>query len=165
MNPVRKLVSRAEETTFKEIILFKHILIPTDGSTFSDTAVREGIKVAKSMNAKVSGLHVVLPFHVLATDSETLTETRHEYENQTKRNAEKILTAFEAAAKKAGISCDSGFVISEHPYEVIIMTAQEKGCDLIMMASHGRRGLQGLLIGSETQKVLTHSKMPVLVYR
>ena len=145
--------------------MFNHILIPTDGSAFSDMAVREGIKVAQSMNAKVSGLHVVLPFHVLATDSDTLTETRDECEKHTKRKAEKILTSFEAAEKKAGVSCDSGFVSSEHPYEAIIKTAQDKGCDLIIMASHGRRGLQGLLIGSETQKVLTHSKMPVLVYR
>ena len=145
--------------------MFKHILIPTDGSTFSDIAVREGIKTAKSMNAKVSGLHVILPFHVLAADSETLTDTRGEYEKHTKRKAEKILTAFEAAAKMEGVSCDSCFVSSEHPYEAIIKTAQDKGCDLVMMASHGRRGLQGLLIGSETQKVLTHSKIPVLVYR
>ena len=69
------------------------------------------------------------------------------------------------AAEKAGVSCDTDYVTSSHPYEMIIKAAEKKGCDLIMMASHGRRGLQGLLIGSETHKVLTHTKIPVLVFR
>jgi nucleotide-binding universal stress UspA family protein len=145
--------------------MFRHILIPTDGSSFSDTAVTNGIKLAKEMNAKVTGLHVTVPFHILAMDSEALTDTRPEYESHAKARAHKILAAFENAAKSDGVACESVFVASEHPYEAIINTARDKGCDLILMASHGRHGLQCLLIGSETQKVLTHSNIPVLVYR
>jgi nucleotide-binding universal stress UspA family protein len=145
--------------------MFRHLLIPTDGSTFSDSAVTNGIRLAKEMNAKVTGLHVTVPFHILATDSEALTDTRREYESHAKARAHKVLGAFENAAKGDAVACETVFVESEHPYEAIINAARDKGCDLILMASHGRRGLQGLLIGSETQKVLTHSNIPVLVYR
>jgi len=146
--------------------MFRHILIPTDGSSFSDTAVKNGVKLAKEMNAKVTGLHVTEPFHVMATDSETLTETRSEYESHAKASGQRVLTAFEKAAKDAGVvTFETTVVESENPYEVIINTARDKGCDLILMASHGRRGLQALLLGSETHKVLIHSKIPVLVYR
>ena len=144
--------------------MFRHILIPTDGSSFSDTAVNKGIQLAKAVNAKVTGLHVTVPFHVLATDSEALTDTRREYENHAKATAQSVLTAFEKVAKSEGVAYDGAFVSSDHPYEAIINAARDKGCDLILMASHGRHGLQGLLIGSETQKVLTHSKIRVLVY-
>ena len=145
--------------------MFKHILIPTDGSTLSQAVFRDGVTFAKEINAKVTAVHVGEPFHMLATKVEALTDTREEYDRRVKRKAESILAPFEKAAKEAGVSCDSTFVSSEHPYQAIIDTAREKGCDLIMMASHGRRGVRGLLLGSETQKVLTHGKVPVLVYR
>lgn len=145
--------------------MFRHVLIPTDGSTFLDSAVKSGVKLAKEMNAKVTGLHVTAPFRVLAGNSEALTDTRAEYESHAKASARNVLAAFDRAAKTEGVACESAFVASEHPYEAIIEAARDKGCDLILMASHGRRGLQGLLIGSETQKVLTHSRIPVLVYR
>lgn len=145
--------------------MFRHVLIPIDGSSFSDGAVKAGIKLAKEMNAKLTGLHVTVPFHMMAADSQALTDTRAEYENHSKAKAQKVLAAFEKAAKSEGVACESAFVAGEHPHETIINAARDKGCDLILMASHGRRGLQGLLIGSETQKVLTHSKIPVLVYR
>lgn len=146
--------------------MFNHLLIPTDGSPFSDSAVKKGVKLAKEMNAKVTGLHVAEPFRIVTTDSEVLTETRTEYEAHAKATAEKILAAFEQDARKAGVSAfERAFVVSEQPYEAIISTAENKGCDLILMASHGRRGLDALLLGSETHKVLIHSKIPVLVYR
>ena len=146
--------------------MFRHVLIPTDGSSFSDTAVENGVKLAKEMSARVTGLHVTEPFRVLATDSEALTETRSGYERSAKARAQKVLAAFEKAAKDAGlVAFETVIVESENPYEVIINTAHDKGCDLILMASHGRRGLQALLLGSETHKVLIHSKIPVLVYR
>ena len=146
--------------------MFKHVLIPTDGSSFSDAAVKSGVKLAKEMNAKVTGLHVTVPFHVLTTDSEALSETRSEYERHAKTKAENALAAFENAAKGEGVvAFDKAFVASEQPYEAIINTARDKGCDLILMASHGRQGLQALLLGSETHRVLIHSKIPVLVYR
>ena len=146
--------------------MFNHILIPTDGSPFSDYAVKRGIELAKQMKAKVTALHVTEPFQVLSTDSEVLTEQRKEYETHAKANAEKILAAFEKEAKSGGVAAfERAWVVSEQPYEAIIGTARDKGCDLILMASHGRRGLQALLLGSETHKVLIHSKIPVLVYR
>jgi len=141
--------------------MFKHILLPTDGSELSEAAIQKGIQFAKSINAKVTGFHVILPFHVFTLQMERLGDTKEEYERQSKGQAEQFL----GVIKKAGVSCDTDYVTSSHPYEMIIKAAEKKGCDLIMMASHGRRGLQGLLIGSETHKVLTHTKIPVLVFR
>ena len=145
--------------------MFKHILLPTDGSELSEGAIQKGIQFAKSINAKVTGFHVILPFHVFTLQTEMLEDTKEQYERQSKVQAEQFLGVLRKAAEKAGVSCDTDYITSNHPYEMIIQAAEKKGCDLIMMASHGRRGAQGLLIGSETQKVLTHTKIPVLVFR
>ncbi|HEU0046417.1 MAG TPA: universal stress protein, partial [Nitrososphaera sp.] len=149
----------------KEIAMFKHILLPTDGSELSEAAIQKGIQFAKSINAEVTGFYVILPFHVLSLRTGILEDTKEQYERQSKDQAEQFLGVIKKAAEKAGVSCDTDYVTSSHPYEMIIKAAEKKGCDLIMMASHGRRGLQGLLIGSETHKVLTHTKIPVLVFR
>ena len=145
--------------------MFKHILLPTDGSERSEAAIQKGIQFAKSINAKVTGFHVILPFHVFTTQTKMLEDTKEQYERESKAQAEQFLSVIKKTAEKAGVSCDTDYVTSNHPYEMIINAAEKKGCDLIMMASHGRRGVQGLLIGSETQKVLTHTKIPVLVFR
>ena len=145
--------------------MFKHILLPTDGSERSEAAIQKGTQLAKSINAKVTGFHVILPFHVFTTQTKMLEDTKEQYERESKVQAEQFLSVIKKAAEKAGVSCDTDYVTSNHPYEMIINAAEKKGCDLIMMASHGRRGVQGLLIGSETQKVLTHTKIPVLVFR
>lgn len=145
--------------------MFKHILLPTDGTELSRAAIDSGLAMAKGIDAKVTVLHVGTPFHVFAADSAALTDTRNEYERHVKAKGAKITSAVEAAAKKRGVNCRSAFVVSEQPYESIIKTARDEGCDLIVMASHGRKGVKGLLLGSETQKVLTHSAIPVLVYR
>jgi nucleotide-binding universal stress UspA family protein len=145
--------------------MFKHILLPTDGSELSEAAIQKGIQFAKSINAEVTGFHVILPFHIFTLQMERLGDTKEEYERQSKVHAEQFLGVIKKAAEKVGVRCDTDYVISSHPYEMIIKAAEKKGCDLIMMASHGRRGLQGLLIGSETHKVLTHTKIPVLVFR
>jgi nucleotide-binding universal stress UspA family protein len=145
--------------------MFKHILLPSDGSELSEATIQKGIQLAKSINAKVTGFHVILPFHVFSLQTEMLEDTKEQYERQSKVQAEQFLSVIKKAAEKAGVSCDTDYVTSNHPYEMIIQAAEKKGCDLIMMASHGRRGAQGLLIGSETQKVLTHTKIPVLVFR
>jgi nucleotide-binding universal stress UspA family protein len=145
--------------------MFKHILLPTDGSKLSEAAIHKGIQFAKSINAKVTGFHVILPFHVFTVQTEMLEDTKEQYERESKVQAEQFLGAIKKEAEMAGVSCDSDCVTSDHPYEMIIKAAEKNGCDLIMMASHGRRGMQGLLIGSETQKVLTHTKIPVLVLR
>ena len=145
--------------------MFKHILLPTDGSELSEAAIQEGIQFAKGINAEVTGFHVILPFHVFSLRTGVLGDTKEQYERQAKGQAEQFVGVIKKAAEKAGVSCDTDYVTSSHPYEMIIKAAEKKGCDLIMMASHGRRGLQGLLIGSETHKVLTHTKIPVLVFR
>jgi nucleotide-binding universal stress UspA family protein len=145
--------------------MFKHILVPTDGSELSEAAIQKGIQFAKSINAEVTGFHVIVPFRVFSLRMGTLEDTKEQYERQSEVQAEQFLGVIKKAAEKAGVSCDTDYVTSSHPYEMIIKAAEQKGCDLIMMASHGRRGLQGLLIGSETHKVLTHTKIPVLVFR
>ena len=145
--------------------MFKHILLPTDGSELSEAAIQKGVQFAKSINAEVTGFHVIVPFHVFSLRTGILGDTKEQYERQSKGQAEQFLGVIKKVAEKAGVSCDTDCVTSSHPYEMIIKAAEKKGCDLIMMASHGRRGLQGLLIGSETHKVLTHTKIPVLVFR
>ena len=145
--------------------MFKHVLIPTDGSALSRVALERGVALAKSLDARVTVLHVAMPFHVVTTDSVALSDTRDQYERHVKAQAQKITSGAETSAKEEGVNARGVYVVAEHPYEAIIKTAQDEGCDLILMASHGRRGVKGLLLGSETQKVLTHSAIPVLVYR
>jgi len=145
--------------------MFMHILLPTDGSPLSEAAVRQGIQFAKGINAKVTGFYVVPEFHVFTYRTEMLEGTKGQLAKDGRTHARQYLGVIENAAKEAGVTCDTAFATSDHPYEAIIQAAEKKGCDLIVMASHGKRGVQGILIGSETQKVLTHSKIPVLVYR
>lgn len=145
--------------------MYKHILLPTDGTAESADAIQQCMKLAKSVNAKVTGLHVIPEYHLFTYHAEMLEDTREQFAIDSREHAKQYLAVIEMAAKEAGVSCDTGVVTSDHPYEAIIEAAAEKGCDLIAMASHGRKGVKGLLISSETQKVLTHSKIPVLVYR
>ena len=145
--------------------MFKHILLPTDGSKLSDAAVQKAVEFAKSIGAKVTGFHVMPQFHVFTYRTEMLEDTREEFARDSRTHAQKYLAVIQNAANKAGIACETASITSDQPYEAIIQAAERTGCDLIMMASHGRRGVQGMLLGSETHKVLTHSRIPVLVYR
>ena len=145
--------------------MFKHILIPTDGSETSRGAIKVGIKFAKETGAEVTGLHVCPEFHVIAYQVEMLEDSREKFTKDCALHAVTYLAEIESEAKEAQVPCDIVSLISDHPYEMIVKTAHEKRCDLIIMASHGRRGMKGILLGSETQKVLTHSAIPVLVYR
>lgn len=145
--------------------MFTHILLPTDGSPLSEAAMHKGIQFAKSINAHVTGFHAIQPFHVFTLQTEMLEETREQFEKDARAYAEQCLASLQQSAAEAGVPCDTMSVTTEHPYEAIIKAAEDKGCDLIMMASHGRRGMRGLLIGSETSKVLTHTTIPVLVFR
>ena len=145
--------------------MFKHILLPTDGSALSEVAVQSGIRFAKSINAHVTGLHVILPFHLFARGAEMVSDTKAQFEKNSVAHAQLYLAAISRAAKEAGVPCDCVTEKADHPYEAIIAAAEKRSCDLILMASHGRRGVKGLLIGSETHKVLTHTKIPVLVFR
>jgi nucleotide-binding universal stress UspA family protein len=145
--------------------MFKHILVPTDGSPLSEAAVEHAIDFAKSVGAKITGLHVIPPFQTFTYHTEMLEDTRDQFEKDSRMHAEQFLARIENAAKQAGVECTTMYVESDQPYQAIIDTAKEAGCDVIAMASHGRKGVKGLLMGSETQKVLTYSTIPVLVYR
>jgi nucleotide-binding universal stress UspA family protein len=145
--------------------MYKNILIPTDGSDLSAKAVKHGIAFSKSIGAKVTALTVTTPFHIFAIDPEMVEDTPATYTRRTADKAAHILGAVASVAKAAGVACDTVRVEHEHPYKAIIETAVSKHCDLILMASHGRHGVSAVVLGSETIKVLTHSKIPVLVCR
>lgn len=145
--------------------MYHHILIPTDGSPLSTVAVEHSMDFARDANAKVTVLTVVSPFHVFSANAAELTDTRADYERRARMRAADILTDAQLKAKARGVPCEVEQVENDSPYDVIIRTADKRGCDLIAMASHGRRGVAAIVLGSETLKVLTHSKIPVLVYR
>lgn len=145
--------------------MFKHILIPTDGSEASRSAIQNCIAFAKEIGAKVTGLHVIPEFHIFTYQPEMLEDIRQQFAKDAVTQAKKYLNEIEVAAKEAGVNYDIIYMVSDQPYEVIIKIAEDKKCDLITMASHGRKGLKGFLLGSEAQKVLTHSQIPVLIFR
>ncbi len=145
--------------------MYKHILLPTDGSPLSDMAVEQGLAFARDIDAKVTLLMAVEPFHIISVDADQLAKTREEYEAYAGEQAARYLKTLRAKAEALGVACESEHMVSSEPYRTIIDTAKARGCDLIAMASHGRRGVSALLLGSETTKVLTHSTIPVLVYR
>jgi nucleotide-binding universal stress UspA family protein len=153
--------SRSERKT----IMFKHILLPTDGSELSEMAVRKAMQFARSLNAKVTGIHVIPRFHVFTYRTDMLEDTREQFAIDSKAQAEKYLAVVSAMAREAGVVCDVQSVISDNPHEAIVQAAKEKGCDAIVMASHGRSGVQAILLGSQTSKVLVHTNLPVLVLR
>jgi nucleotide-binding universal stress UspA family protein len=145
--------------------MYTHILIPTDGSELAGKAVEHGVALASRIDAKITVLTVSPPFHTFTTDTQMIEDTPVEYAARMKKRAEQILGGAAAAARAAGLACETTQVEHEHPYRAIIDFAALKGCDLIVMASHGRRGISALVLGSETVKVLTHCKIPVLVHR
>ena len=145
--------------------MFKHLMLPTDGFESSQAALLKGVRLAKEFNAKITGISVVPEFHILTFNTAMVEDTKDVFVAESRTQAHRYLALLSKAAEDAGVPCETEVVLRDHPYEAIIRTATSKGCDLIMMASHGRRGVQALLLGSETQKVLTHSKIPVLVYR
>jgi nucleotide-binding universal stress UspA family protein len=148
---------------------YKHILVPTDGSKLSLKAAKEAAALAKSLKAKITALYVIQPWLPPVSDESSLMYNtaygERTYREVTEKNADKALSKVAASAKEAKVACDKLWITDSQAWEGIIKTARAKKCDLIVMASHGRRGLAGLLLGSETQKVLTHSKTPVLVCR
>ena len=145
--------------------MYVNILIPTDGSKLADKAVQHGIALAKRIGAKVTVLTILTPFHTFTIDTQMIEDTPAQYKARMEEHAEKILGAAARAARAAGVACETDQVEYEHPYRAIVDTAESKGCDLIVMASHGRRGVSAIVLGSETVKVLTHCKVPVLVHR
>jgi nucleotide-binding universal stress UspA family protein len=144
--------------------MFKHILLPTDGGELSMKAVRHGMLLAKQLGAKATALIVRAPLREFVAEGITIPvpeQSQREYAQQ----IDKLLDAARAEAKDVGVACEAVQVINDEPWRGIIGAAKDKGCDLICMSSHGRRGFSAFLLGSETQKVLTHSTVPVLVYR
>ncbi|WP_313704817.1 universal stress protein [Massilia sp.] len=145
--------------------MFKHILIPTDGSVLSERAVLAGVSFAKEVGAQVTGVTALPEFRTFTLDSDMIETTEDEYLAASERRGDKFLATIVDAARAAGVTCNTVLVRSDRPAEAILHTARERGCDLIIMASHGRHGIGSVLLGSETQKVLVQSAIPVLVYR
>jgi len=145
--------------------MFQHILLPTDGSELAQKAIRYGVAFAKDQRAKITAIIVSRPFHLMTLEPGMLTDTPVEYAKHVAEQTKRYLEVVIIAAKTAGVSCDTVSLEHEHPYQGIIETGQSKQCDLIIMASHGRSGMSAVVLGSQTVKVLTHSKIPVLVYR
>ena len=146
--------------------MYRHILIPTDGSELAEHAVTNGLSLAKSLGAKASVIIVEEPFDWLSvseTKARQALEELAQYREQIKKHAASVLSRVADAAKQAGVSCNTIQIENAQPYKAIIATAADKGCDLIVMASHGRSGLSALVLGSVTNKVLTHTNTPVLV--
>lgn len=147
--------------------MFKHILIPTDGSELSDKAATQILTLAKTLKAKVTAIHVCPSFSAMYYGENAWADPHmlDRFRESTQAEAKKYLNRIEAAAKSQGLEFDRVLVEQRPPWSAIVDTAEERGCDLIAMAAHGRRGLAAIVLGSETNKVLTHSKIPVLVYR
>jgi nucleotide-binding universal stress UspA family protein len=145
--------------------MYKHILLPTDGSELSERAVREGVRFAKSIGARVTALHVTPPFYPAGLNPGAFTAQAEEHARRAKESTQAALGSAERAAREAGVACTVQHRESDSPWNEIITVAVDGGCDLVFMASHGRRGVAALVLGSETNKVLTHSKIPVLVTR
>ncbi len=149
--------------------LFSHILVPTDGSPLSRAAAERAVDIAAAMKARVTFFHArpEKRHSFFGGEGSAYVDQmpRDEFERQSLQMAEDYLDTLEALATREGVSSER--VVSDEgaPYEGIIAAATARDCDLIVMASHGRRGIKSLILGSETQKVLTHSKIPVLVYR
>jgi len=147
--------------------MFKHILIPTDGSELSRATAQRGVTFAKEINAKVTIFFAKPEYPIAYFGEGALIDptTPEKFSELADQQANEYLSEVEIQCTAAGVECATATAASDVPYEAIIEAAERLGCDLIFMASHGRRGISGLLLGSETQKVLTHSKIPVLVYR
>lgn len=158
-------MSCTQPPVWGELQVYKHILIPTDGSDLSARAAAHGVELAKRVNARVAGLSVIAPWKEVAHSIEAFAVSQEQYERNAEAYAARSLLVLSDAARSAGVSCSVVQIKHPRPWRAIIDTAQSMRCDLILMASHGRRGIDAMIVGSETQKVLMHSTIPVLVYR
>jgi nucleotide-binding universal stress UspA family protein len=145
--------------------MYKHLLIAVDGSELSDKALGQGVGLAKTLGARVTIVHVSLPWSSIAVGEIAVMFPPQEYEANMAAAATQLLERMKKAADAGGITAAVEHVSDAHPDRAILATAEKYGCDLLVMGSHGRRGIAGLLLGSVTAKTLTHSKIPVLVYR
>ena len=148
--------------------MFKHILIPTDGSALAAKAIKAGVKLAQALGARVSGVYVVQPYLAPVYSEPALYMTGAvlaDYEKAAKAQARKALAVLERAAAGARVRCATRIEEEMQPWRCILRAARRSRCDTIAMASHGRSGLGGAILGSQTARVLAHSKLPVLVIR
>ncbi len=147
--------------------MFKHILIPTDGSRLAAKGIKAGVKLAKALGAKVSGVYVIAPYVPPLYGEGAIYVpgiSPQEYKKFAERQARKALAALEIEAQASRTPCTTSFVTGL-PWEGILKAARQRKCDAIVMASHGRGGMTGLILGSETTRVLANSKLPVIVIR
>jgi nucleotide-binding universal stress UspA family protein len=145
--------------------MFKHILFPTDGAATCKHIITECIVFAKGIGAQVTALHVMPKYYPYSYAAGMPMESLEAFRRDCIAAAEEFLDEIRKAASEEGVQCEAIHVTSDYPYDAIIRTATDRNCDLIVMASHGRKGVKGMILGSETQKVLTHTKLPVLVFR
>ena len=147
--------------------MFKHILVPTDGSELSQQTARHAIAFAKSIGARITFFSARPPYHADYSGEGTLVDFRspEEFDAATETKAKSILDEICKLATEAGVQSKAVSDVSDVPYRAIIDAAESYACDMIFMASHGRSGLSSIIMGSQTNKVLTNSTIPVLVYR
>lgn len=145
--------------------MFKTILVPTDGSPLADQAIKAAIEFAQSNGGKIVGLSVAEPYPYAPLTDGTVTVDAHSYEAKMREMAQTHVQKIADVAQAANVPCETCVRQSFSPYEEIISVANEYHCEIIFMSSHGRKGLSRLFVGSETQKVLAHSTIPVLVFR
>ena len=144
--------------------MYKHILLPTDGSELSKAAMKHGIELAKAIGARVTALVVSTPLTSLVVEPSRVSGALDQYKALVAEQTAKYLDNISSNARAAGVDCVTLCIEHDKPYEAIVDTAKTSDCDLVVMASHGLRGVSAIL-GSETLKVLTHTSLPILVYR
>lgn len=147
--------------------MYKHILFPTDGSELAQQALTHALGLARALGARVTGLHVVPEYYppVYEDSGPFDPEIEARFEREAVSRAERFLAQVSEAAAREGVACETVHVVSYHIADAIIQAAEERGCDVIVMSSGGRKGLASLLLGNETRKVLAHTTVPVLVVK
>jgi nucleotide-binding universal stress UspA family protein len=146
--------------------MYRKILLPTDGSALCDSATQKGIEFARFAGASVVAFHAIpATSYLIYTEAGPSDLLAEQFERDAKARGKRLVDTLESLARDAGVPCETLMLTNDHPWEGIIEAADTKKCDLIFMASHGRRGLTAMLLGSETSRVLTHTKIPVMVYR
>jgi nucleotide-binding universal stress UspA family protein len=141
--------------------MYRHILVATDGSALSGRAIRQGVSLAKALNARLTAITVVAPY----TPANTAVASLAGFSTAVRKQARRALDSFNAQARSQGVAATATSVVGGEPWKAILRAARTRKCDLVVMASHGHSGFAGMLLGSETSKLLTHSAIPVLVCR
>jgi nucleotide-binding universal stress UspA family protein len=144
--------------------MYEHILLATDGSALSREAARRGVACARSLGARVTALHVTPVFRPSEMHAHAILREVHEEEVRSRAAAHRVLDVVMRIAHHEGVKCESMHRVSDRPWEAIVQAADEEGCDLISMGTHGWSGVRALVLGSTTNKVLAHARVPVLVW-